>query len=688
MFTQSYRKKILIGLSCTLLMACSGGSSEEESPPSEQPTLSGVVSNAEGSLALRSPTLIERLFAYVGKDVVAASVGLTARAGVTVKLIEVDDSGTQVGDPLATAVTDVDGKYSIVKPDGFVEGPQFVVRAGTDMNYLDARVVYDDMDINPLSDYVSDNVVTRFGTLSSIPIGKIRMFHELHEEIAAQVDTTGVTTDSGFVANMEAARDKDEEAFAQINNLSAAEQVCGTVTEESSTLPIENVLVIAKRFDNWLTQARAWTKSDGTYCMNLAQGDYIVGAINATGTSFGASEWYHSVSNGVPLQSEAEKLTVTSAHVPATPLTVDFSLLDGGRVQGIVLNNVDKKPVPGVQIQLRDFDSWFPAAVKRTRDTGTYRINVRAGNYILSAVNRGLAPWGSAILGGGGAMVVDRDIAQKIVVTAGNTISRAFALKPGQLLKGTVLQNGVTAMPGVRIRVQANNGPFVRLRTNIDGKYRVWLPEGASYRVQSVGNDFTSVTFAGTPPVATLNFTGNFSKAFVRLIGDDLGNTPVSQGKIFLLSSSGGFVNQEVSNSDGTATLYIPTEASHMISVRIDHNNTFGSIIYNGGGNVTTQAAAELISMGTGNLGTDYNGGTRFDIVLPTAGLLTGKVTNFGTPFAQQGVAVFGATPVSIASNIYESTRSHVDGSYKISVKPGTYSVKVFGIECAGIQIT
>ena len=64
--------------------------------------------------------------------------------------------------------------------------------------------------------------------------------------------------------------------------------------------------------------AKAKTDSSGDYCVNVPDGDYIVGALNFTGTSTAASEWWHT-SGTKYSQIDAEKVTVASSPRKSEP---------------------------------------------------------------------------------------------------------------------------------------------------------------------------------------------------------------------------------------------------------------------------------------------------------------------------------------------------------------------------------
>ena len=112
-----YMKTLMPALLAGSVAACGGGSgSSTTTPPPAAPVtvnVSGSVTAVNGQVAFYSPDVIDSLIAVViGKPVFAAITGETSvGAGVTINLIEVDVNGVQVGDVIASAITDASGNY-------------------------------------------------------------------------------------------------------------------------------------------------------------------------------------------------------------------------------------------------------------------------------------------------------------------------------------------------------------------------------------------------------------------------------------------------------------------------------------------------------------------------------------------------------------------------------------------------
>ena len=138
----------------TLMTACGGSGSGGGGtpPPPATTTLIGSVAAPGGAIAFNPPTGIRKFFADIfGAPAVADIPGSSpVGAGVTVNLIQIDATGAQVGSPLATATTDLNGAFSLAAPADFVPGPQYVIRAeGSGTSSIDAMVTGTTITVDP-----------------------------------------------------------------------------------------------------------------------------------------------------------------------------------------------------------------------------------------------------------------------------------------------------------------------------------------------------------------------------------------------------------------------------------------------------------------------------------------------------------------------------------------------------------
>ena len=121
-----------VSIVCLALTACGGGGGGGSSAPAAPATpITGTLSVPGGALAFNAPTGLQRFFAefFFGRNAVAALPGTQPVYGATVKLIEIDSAGVQVGADIATAVTAADGTFALSVPASFAPGPRFVIRA-------------------------------------------------------------------------------------------------------------------------------------------------------------------------------------------------------------------------------------------------------------------------------------------------------------------------------------------------------------------------------------------------------------------------------------------------------------------------------------------------------------------------------------------------------------------------------
>ncbi|MDH5547217.1 MAG: hypothetical protein OEZ43_16640 [Gammaproteobacteria bacterium] len=662
------RKLLVTTLSAGLVLSACLHSGESEPPPDQNQSsakLSGVVLAPGGSLAFNKPGGFETFFASLfGKTATAAISGMDPVGGVPVKLYKVDATGATVGDAIAEGKTALDGTYSLNIADDFAPGIDYVVRAIGTTETMDARVLDTTVDVDPVS-YVTHlkikELTSAKGDLSVVDLNEAKtLFGEItrlldfidEEEIAAAGSVSGLRT------RVENRMSADEELSYLFSNLNAAEGICGTVADSDNT-PAQGVLVVARDFGNWVTRNRIRTDADGKYCLNVIPGDYILGVINDTTTNSGATEWW-ATSGTAYSQIDGEKITVATA----SSLTKNFQLEAGGRISGTVTGTGGSYDgvLPNVKVFVRNFQTYFSFGGAQTNANGKYALNVIPGDYMLLARNNTRFHYASAFFDGtnNSAGGINRFAAAKIALATGATETVDFSLERGFLIKGTVFDNNTTPVAGQRVRFQIQ-GPADRIRTNKDGNYRLWVKAG-SYGVQSRGQNASGVTVNSTTPVKTVDFAA--STGSVSGVIKDSSGTPVSQAKIFLLRANGtGFIGNELSNSDGSFTVFSDTAGVDLtMLIRIDDGRDYGSMVFNGSG--YNRAAGTAIIVATD--GTDTDLGT---ISLPTGGILTGTVTKAGSPAVNASISIS-----QDGTNVFLTLNSLSDGSYTISVPATTYS--------------
>lgn len=699
-------KELLISASLVgLVAACGGGSA---SGPGKQTTqlvpatvaVSGSVSALNGEVAFYSPSVTDTLLAGLfGKPAFSAITGETSvGAGVTVNLIEVDVNGATVGDVVATATTDADGNYSLEAPEGFTADSKYVVRAvGTSVN-SDARVTTLAQDIDTTSDAASSVISTAAMDLGKLSTSEIEEIHAAVADIVENTDS-GATTIANYRSAIVTAVSEDEAANNLVASTVAAGQICGTV-KDSAGAALSNIRIVVRDFGNWVTRAKAKTDSAGAYCVNVPKagdadtyisgkthtGEYILGALNFTGTSFAATQWWTSTSSttdgtgGANTQFKAEKISVAAN---ATTITKDMFLdKDGARVTGTV-TGPSGASVEGMRVVIRNYDTFKPLASARIKADGTYRINVKATDYMMSFRNKTRHPYASEVYRSGTDGVNNQNMASRESMTANQDNTYDAVLDAGVVISGIVEDNANTPVSGEVVYVNnADGGKITALRTNKSGKFRLWVNPrlgltnngGVPYIVSTRGQVQGADT-NGSGNIATsfklsngsgLTFTATTTKISGRLMSADGTPVPVSSAIVFL---SGTFKTKGISAADGTFSMYVDNAiggAGHKLYVRVDNDLNYGSGVYNGTAVVASSQAAGtsvVANAGDNDLG---------DITMPTlnAGNSVGYV---------KGNAGAGSTNVTFrkggTGNGFDmvTTKTRGDGSFIVTVPAVNY---------------
>lgn len=698
-------KQLLISASLAGFVAACGGSSSGPAPADPPVTVgvSGSVSAINGEIAFYSPSVTDTLIAGLfGKPAFSAVTGETnVGAGVTINLIEVDASGTQVGDVIATTTTDASGNYTLDAPEGFTANPKYCVRAvGTSVN-SDARVDSLAPNISPTSDAVSAVIAANALDLAKLSAAEVE---EIQAAVADVVENTDAATGTvtAFRDDILAATAADEAASNLVASTVAAGQICGTVKDSAGTA-LGNIRIVVRDFGNWTTRAKTKTAADGSYCVNVPRagdadkyitgntlnGDYILGALNFTGSSFAASQWWTSTSadtdgmGGANSQFKAEKVSVAA---DATTITKDMVLdKDGARVTGTV-TGPNSASVEGMRVVIRNYDTFKPLASAKVKADNTYRINVKATDYMISFRNKTRHPYASEIYRSGTTGAFNRNMASRETMVANQDNTYDAELAAGSVISGIVKDNSGIAVSGEVLYVDnADGGRIEALRTNKSGKFRIWVnPRLASglatpYTVRTRGqalaadtngtDDNTRTHFKlSASPSTGLVFDAMTTKVTATLMSGDATPVPVSSAVVFLTNSNS---DKAVSAGDGTVTLYSATPgATHNFRVRMDDDVNFGSGAYDGtNAIIKTPRDSNAFSLGAGDVALGV-------LTMPTLGDVNGGVAyikgNAGAGSTK--VKFFTAAPATNTFMVASNSRG--DGSFNVTVPSGIYSIK------------
>ncbi len=121
------------------------------------------------------------------------------------------------------------------------------------------------------------------------------------------------------------------------------------------------------------------TKSDGSYNINVAPGDYYLYARNLTLQPYANQMYSSALGSGAINKTQADKLSISAG----TNIYANMSLVSGISLNGIV-TDPSTGPVKGRNMRLSDANDLF-ASAWRTNNDGTFRVWLEPGTYTLRA---------------------------------------------------------------------------------------------------------------------------------------------------------------------------------------------------------------------------------------------------------------------------------------------------------------
>lgn len=119
-------------------------------------------------LGEQKPVLVA-IVDFVFPSAYADITGLEPVEGATVELIRVDNTGTQVGDVLASTATSITGDYTLTVPAGTDLSGDLIVRiSGMGGAEMRAQVVNQEVNINPVSEFVLQKFIDNGADLNAL----------------------------------------------------------------------------------------------------------------------------------------------------------------------------------------------------------------------------------------------------------------------------------------------------------------------------------------------------------------------------------------------------------------------------------------------------------------------------------------------------------------------------------------
>ncbi len=460
--------------------------------------------------------------------------------------------------------------------------------------------------------------------------------------------------------------------------VSGSGQISGTVTDASTSAPVENVEVEVYDSTGEVVSA-VQTAPDGTYIVpGLATGTYKVGFV-PTGNYL--PQFY----NGQAMLAAAEPVSVTAG---STTSAINAALAAGGQITGTVTDASTSSPVGNVEVDLYDSSGGFLASTQTAPDgtytfldlvTGSYKVGfVPTGNYVSQFYN------GKANLA----------TADPVSVTAGATTSAInAALAAGGQITGTVTDASTSAgVLNVEVDVYDSSGnPVASGQTASDGTYTVSALPSGTYKVGFIpfGTNHLPQFYNGKANLATadpVSVTAGATTSAINAalaaggqitgtVTDASTSAAVENVEVDAYDSGGSLVASSQTASDGTYTISgLPTGSYHVGFVA---GGNYVSQFYNGQATLT---AADPVSVTAGSLTTGINA------ALAAGGQITGTVTDASTSQPVAGVFVqaydSGGNPVGSSQTATDGTYTIAglpSGSYKVGFVPsGSYSPQFY----------
>lgn len=189
----------LAASSALVLTGCGGSSGSSSSNTSDESdggggettSITGTAEAPAGTVAQLEPrSPLQIALNFLAPPAAAAITGLEPVEGADVELIRVDNDGNPTGDVLATARTSITGDYTLDIPEGVSLAGNLVVRIQGANTEMRSQAVEQDVDINPLSEYVLQRFIAKGTALDTLETDNVLTLRGKAEEfdIAATAD--------------------------------------------------------------------------------------------------------------------------------------------------------------------------------------------------------------------------------------------------------------------------------------------------------------------------------------------------------------------------------------------------------------------------------------------------------------------------------------------------------------------
>ncbi|MBU2514402.1 Ig-like domain-containing protein [bacterium] len=490
----------------------------------------------------------------------------------TVKLIEIDSSGGQVGDTIAESTIDSNGNFRLLAPTDFAPSSDLIVQAEVSDGNLCAFVSGTDIDISPETDAALFAIVDTVSDLSQISFQEIELVRERVRSLNMDLIENGMNGKTHANAIKSGAL-KQHELYHFIKNAAFAGGICATVLDSSDN-PLEDIRVIIMGSGDEHRHGEGLTDANGEVCINLKDGEYIILAVNGSSSNFSAGGWYknravvHSFSNSEIVSVSGNEFTDKEIVLPP-----------GARINGTVKTD-DGDPLEGFRVYVFDAQYESPVTWADVNSSGNFSINITTnetvkvmttqlrGDYLALIWNDGttqaVEPYGGEVegfsLSANGIKTIDFEYGDS---------------EKGSQLSGIVTTHIGTPVSGEVIWIFDGTGDAMgRSLTNRAGEYKANLGNGeyvlicrGVFQPQTISGINETLDFAHPVGVVTTTLKdGSFNpvgyaKTVLRYIGDD-SDCPNDEMYPFLQLRSVAY-----SQRNGEVALYVSTGSGHQLSV-------------------------------------------------------------------------------------------------------------------------
>jgi len=481
------------------------------------------------------------------------------------------------------------------------------------------------------------------------------------------------------------------QTIANVNfNLLVGGKITGVVKRASDGTPLQGIIVFACPISVYISSCgTVQTEADGSYVIKGLSSDSYRISVSGWGTDFIGTDYQHA--------------TPVAVTIGQTVANIDFNLVIGGKITGVVKRASDGAPLQGLTVQAYDSANnspWASSVIDTQTETdGSYAIRgLNTGSYKIK-----VTAWGKDYLDAYFLNAKDYGSAAPLAVMIGQTIANVnFNLVKSGKITGVVKRASDGApMEGIKVTAYdaATYGgytpdTYAEDWTGADGRYTIERLNAGKYLVvmNASGADYVTMGYhtvdnpdSATPVVVSMGQTtanidfnlvaGGKITGVVKRASD---GAPISGLSVYAFSTSdefssaflGGFIGASSTEADGSYAIKGLSAGSYQIEVRenlFDMDvGDYAATYYH---NVENRDSATPVTVTMGQTTTDVD----FNLVI--GGKITGivKRASDGTPL--QGLTV-QALPVS--GGVVSNTQTEVDGTYTIKgLNTGSYQIEV-----------